>query len=717
MRHFILITILILLSNTIWAQLDYEEGASPGVINWSDPVYNDFFNGSCAMNSKIEKSATLLRLLTRFYQNGQTWSSKQYGVISDSCGTIGEQGCYLTCLSMMLSSSGDYIDPGNLTEFVFGDPTRHLKCGLIADNVLKDRPSNVLVGDNRDNIQSVTDAIKNRIKSKLNNNGFVIAHVKGCGHFILIYDWANVGGNDIFYTADPDMYSTKTNLSEYDNICDVRYYIPTENAIASEIVVNGINPESKIVRVSSGLPLWMSIELPQLKKATIKESATDCIKKLWVVKNESGTVIDQVADADNYTFSQNAYGIYYVSCAVSDGNDFEGKTIEVIVSDGSSDQPIVVNRSDCPDNLPTCGDGKCDANEWNCEQCKGDCSDQYVDQGFRINNSFDDVVYLCSKNFTITPIKGSFICGTETEHHFCWLSIFIWEKCPFFYSNMYVDIIECNSDKTEKAIVHNFSYRTDNPQTTNDIYHNPYNSQTYFKKLDSGDMSSILSEGKYYKIVLKTFFDSENNYHPAGWISSYKYIYITPSHTYNSSSPDVSYIQSYVVIQNKNLSGNVVVKAKNSIYLEPDTHILSNFNASIDPGLSVVDCDPIVIPPGPIICQTAKAAEPDTSHISNNPDQTNNLVLDAKLMDATEESNISIYPNPNNGSFTILLKNEIVNDLSVINMFGQEVCYNSDRTSDSSVSISLTDSSNGIYVVRLRGKQKTYERKIIVGTK
>lgn len=239
-----------------------------------------------------------------------------------------------------------------------------------------------------------------------------------------------------------------------------------------------------------------------------------------------------------------------------------------------------------------------------------------------------------------------------------------------------------------------------------------------FKKYDLPDCR-ILTEGKYYKIVLKTYFDDDAYIHSEGWVSSYKYIYISSSNIYyDNSSYNNNIAHSEVAIVGETISGNVVVKAKNYIKIYPGTHISANFNAIIDSSL-------------PVVCNAIKSAKIDTlniSELSTISDNTNNISYDIpdhfnyksnevsviKDLSITEESNISIYPNPNNGSFTILLKNDAVTEISVINMFGQEVCYNIDKTSDSSLAISLSDSSDGVYLVKLKGKQKTYVRKIIV---
>ncbi len=78
------------------------------------------------------------------------------------------------------------------------------------------------------------------------------------------------------------------------------------------------------------------------------------------------------------------------------------------------------------------------------------------------------------------------------------------------------------------------------------------------------------------------------------------------------------------------------------------------------------------------------------------------------------EENISIFPNPNNGSFTVSVTNDVVSEISVINMYGQLVQYTANNNAGSLFVITLPNAGKGLYLVRLKGKQKTYVQKILV---
>ncbi|HXB11385.1 MAG TPA: T9SS type A sorting domain-containing protein [Bacteroidia bacterium] len=69
-------------------------------------------------------------------------------------------------------------------------------------------------------------------------------------------------------------------------------------------------------------------------------------------------------------------------------------------------------------------------------------------------------------------------------------------------------------------------------------------------------------------------------------------------------------------------------------------------------------------------------------------------------------NNISVYPNPSNGVFTIGVKSEELRDKSAIvvyNMLGEIIYSNSFSTLHSQLSIDLRSNAEGIYLYRLSG--------------
>jgi len=651
MKQFIFIIILLFfLPDVLWAQSDLD-GDSPGSINLNNPVYDDFFIGSCTQNS--EKSANI-KSITKYYQGDSPWNTDKYVVCDGE--TIGSFGCHLTCIAMMLTNLGATVTPRQLNEFVKTN-TRYynIQCGLYASTIV-DQYGLDQYGLPNSVVKEIARSDKvdyEKMKSVLNRGGFIIAHVTHgdpCRHFILIYDWTNYVSGDVFLTTDPLRSSNFTKLDDYE-VCPIsgyRYYIPTANAIVSKIAVNGDVPAYKVVNVPSGLPQLLNVEISGLKNATITENTTDCTKQLWVVKDQNGQVLEHQPNTDTYTFNQFGQytnGTYYVSYAINNEFGFDGESVEIIVGDGSSGGgPIVVNPPDHCVNPPTCGNGICDPGEENaCQNCRfGDCGTQFVDEGFRINGYFDNVVSVCrNSSIELTPKRGSFYLGKEVESYACLENLLI-SPCYYYWYNVYADVIECNNDLTETPTVFHYASRWKG------IDIDPID--LTIKEYDGIDCR-ILTEGKYYKIVLKTYFGDNNDLHSEGWISSYKYIYILPSSDmyYDSSSYDEHIAHPEIAIVGQTISGNVVVKAQNSIKIYPSTHISANFNAIIDPSL-------------PFVCNTTKSAKIDTLNISGIHDisytpyisgssiisnNTNNKSPDIKdLGISTEESNISIYPNP-----------------------------------------------------------------------
>lgn len=499
-------------------------------------------------------------------------------------------------------------------------------------------------------------------------------------------------------------------MSQY-TVCDYRFYLPTSEARIIDIKVNG-NPIVRVFKARLGIGYNLSVDDALFKSTTVTQNATtDCIQKLWVVKNEDGTVIDQLEDVNEYVFNQNTPGKYYVSYAISDEIGFDGKTIEIIVEDESSGNPTELNI-DCPDaSDPKCGDGICDENEKYCIECQGDCGIQYIDEGFRINGSLNDEVYLCSKGFTISPKKLVIKLGSEWEYRFCWLSLFIWADCPYKYINYTIDIIECRGDKTETNEVFTYyrRFEQDGYGVTDD--------NEYFKQLYISDIDYNFKEGTYYKVVFKTYFEGSAYFNePAGWKSSYKYIYILPPSIFTpaSLSTYTPYKQSDIVIENQTIAGgasNPVVQfiAKNSLKIGPSAKIFANFHASIDPILSF-DCNTL---------KSTEFLESDTICIVHEPVNTNNFEHDFTTLTISEEfvqqdNIIRIFPNPVHDALRLDIRGVNISGLTlhIVNNLGQELKCFPVITGEEQFNISHLN--KGVYHVLLKDRGITIVREKII---
>lgn len=79
----------------------------------------------------------------------------------------------------------------------------------------------------------------------------------------------------------------------------------------------------------------------------------------------------------------------------------------------------------------------------------------------------------------------------------------------------------------------------------------------------------------------------------------------------------------------------------------------------------------------------------------------------------TPENDMTVYPNPSNGIFTINMKNKGVANISVLSVLGDKV-YEAPITNYNQ-SIDLTDLSKGVYLLKLETKNhEIYKQKIVI---
>ena len=94
---------------------------------------------------------------------------------------------------------------------------------------------------------------------------------------------------------------------------------------------------------------------------------------------------------------------------------------------------------------------------------------------------------------------------------------------------------------------------------------------------------------------------------------------------------------------------------------------------------------------------------------------TDNLITAIK---EKETYNISIIPNPNNGSFSVVLNNTITGSaaISIYNATGLKVYElgNIDTTGKVEKTIDLGAVESGIYTMIIRGQNKVFFKKLIV---
>jgi hypothetical protein len=86
------------------------------------------------------------------------------------------------------------------------------------------------------------------------------------------------------------------------------------------------------------------------------------------------------------------------------------------------------------------------------------------------------------------------------------------------------------------------------------------------------------------------------------------------------------------------------------------------------------------------------------------------------VADLAEESGISIYPNPSNGSFTVSFKEYFGRtEVQVVNLLNEIIFQGMTETGQgSAVNIDLGNTAEGIYFVRLKNEEKEVVRKIVI---
>ncbi|MDY0054586.1 MAG: T9SS type A sorting domain-containing protein, partial [Bacteroidales bacterium] len=84
----------------------------------------------------------------------------------------------------------------------------------------------------------------------------------------------------------------------------------------------------------------------------------------------------------------------------------------------------------------------------------------------------------------------------------------------------------------------------------------------------------------------------------------------------------------------------------------------------------------------------------------------------SSIDDISLDINLSIYPNPNNGSFRITSNEENTVNLQIINSLGQVVL--NENTKIDNKEINIQGLNNGTYFLRILSNNKTVNKKLII---
>lgn len=144
--------------------------------------------------------------ITRYKQGDQTWSVHTMGQIGACTSTIGQKGCAMTCVAMLLRLNGTDANPGLLNTFLRNrNPSGYSNCNILWANAVD---ANGYAGNTMTWQGSMVYNLAT-IKSEIDGGDPVVIWVNSasgaaCGHFVLVYGYNGTGTNKSdFLVADP----------------------------------------------------------------------------------------------------------------------------------------------------------------------------------------------------------------------------------------------------------------------------------------------------------------------------------------------------------------------------------------------------------------------------------------------------------------------------------------------------------------------------------
>lgn len=158
-------------------------------------------------------------------------------------------------------------------------------------------------------------------------------------------------------------------------------------------------------------------------------------------------------------------------------------------------------------------------------------------------------------------------------------------------------------------------------------------------------------------------------------------------------------------------SGNVILQAKKEITLYPNTSIIvqpgQSFTAKID--------DPYYCLPLYDLRMVAAGSGDNSNSIIENQNVSKSAAIEPVKIKPVENFSFTIFPNPNNGNFTIALKNveqkNITGTLTVYNFMGTII--SKQQLINESTVIDLKENAKGIYYVKIENEFGIKTEKVI----
>lgn len=89
------------------------------------------------------------------------------------------------------------------------------------------------------------------------------------------------------------------------------------------------------------------------------------------------------------------------------------------------------------------------------------------------------------------------------------------------------------------------------------------------------------------------------------------------------------------------------------------------------------------------------------------------LYYPTRIESLNKHKNITIYPNPNNGKFTITQSVEL-NSIEVLNLLGESIYFSLLNNVNTNVEIDLSSATKGIYFIKINAGEKVYVDKVVL---
>ncbi len=694
-----ILTILLFSTNRGYCQDDFGYIDPMITADLGNSIYDNFFATSCTSGLKSAKARTNYK----YCQLDNPWQGKSLG--GDSCSGcyISSCGCALTCMTMILKNKGETVDPGTFQVWMKAQKNLgfYLSGCSVNWNASDNFGSKTIKQSGIAKIKSTDSVPYERLRTTITNGGYIIVHGDNkkkakCWHYFLIYDFTGSGTKDSdFLISDPEYENDVVdgnNLTLADHILCTNgnnnfiFYLP--NTIKAKLIINNLS--GKAIHGPTTQSYGCTLDYIGYKSAHKLKDCTENI--LWVIKDDNGNIVDSQVGSDSYFTPILSSGIYTISVAVSNEDGYDIESTELIVDNLTTYPVLTIN----PDGSTVIPDPTCPTvSKWDKTTCPGTFSTfggsfagcpsgrcicyHNFDEGFSVEEcNYGHPIYLCKTALVcIAPIDQScdqnyfepnipyFISITECSDFGKFISPekYKWISKPNYGSFLVRDYIDGPSDPPGWDVL--------------------------------DELLDTIKTTTLYKLEIADTLDGI-------WHGYTQYIYFLDDNlTIINPLQKINAVKNIITLQNANYTNvNTQIIAGNTITLLPGTVLSETTSDTI-----VAEIDPTLQSP---CCTNYSASLQKSSKILYN------VTNPALIEPVNNEASISIYPNPNKGSFTVSLINEQVSEISIVNIFGQVVQFNTNNNVGSSFTISLPGECKGMYLLRLKGRQKTYTQKIVV---